>query len=70
MGKASQVASMRKCENIHLHMAPERRLLVMGISKSDAEAIGCQFEQNAIVYGETGENLELLMLRNFAAIKS
>ncbi len=43
---------------------PERSLLVLGIYKSEAEAIGCLFGQNAIVYGESGKNAELLILRN------
>ena len=42
---------------------PEKSLLILGISKEQAIAIGNEYEQNAIVYGEAGQTAQLLMLR-------
>ncbi len=42
---------------------PEKSLLILGISKEQAIAIGNEYEQNAIVYGEAGQTAQLLLLR-------
>ena len=42
---------------------PEKSLLILGISKAQAIAIGNEYEQNAIVYGEAGQAAQLLLLR-------
>ena len=42
---------------------PEKSLLILGISKEQAIAIGNEYEQNAIVYGEAGQAAQLLLLR-------
>ena len=42
---------------------PEKSLLILGISKEQAIAIGNEYEQNAIVYGEAGQAAKLLLLR-------
>jgi hypothetical protein len=42
---------------------PEKSLLILGISKEQAIAIGNEYEQNAIVYGEFGKAAQLLQLR-------
>ena len=42
---------------------PEKSLLILGISKEQAIAIGNEYEQNAIVYGEFGKAAQLLLLR-------
>lgn len=39
---------------------PERSLLVLGISKDEAIALGKRFEQNAIVTGQRGEKAQLV----------
>jgi len=41
---------------------PERSALVVGISRSDAEAVGRAFGQNAIVFVEKGRAPELVVL--------
>jgi len=41
---------------------PEPSLLVLGISRTRAEAIGREFEQNAIVFVHKGRAPELVML--------
>ena len=41
---------------------PEKSLLILGISKTDASALGNNFEQNAILIGEVGKVAELLLL--------
>ena len=41
---------------------PERSVLVIGISRADAEAAGRAFEQNAIVFVEKGRSPELVVL--------
>jgi Protein of unknown function (DUF3293) len=41
---------------------PEPSLLVLGISESDASALGRRFGQNAIVFGELGEPARLVWL--------
>ena len=43
---------------------PERSALVVGISRSDAEALGRVFEQNAIVFVEKGRSPELVVLKD------
>jgi hypothetical protein len=43
---------------------PERSVLVVGISRSDAEGVGRVFEQNAIVFVEKGRAPELVMIRD------
>ena len=42
---------------------PEKSLLILGISNEQAIAIGNEYEQNAIVYGEVGKAAQLLLLR-------
>jgi hypothetical protein len=42
---------------------PEKSLLILGITKVQAIAIGNEYEQNAIVYGEVGKAAQLLLLR-------
>jgi len=42
---------------------PERSVLVIGISRPDAEAVGRAFEQNAIVFVEKGRAPELVVLK-------
>ena len=42
---------------------PEKSLLILGITKEQAIAIGNEYEQNAIVYGEAGQAAQLLLLR-------
>ncbi len=42
---------------------PELSLLILGVSKVVALEIGRQFEQNAIVFGESQQVPELLLLR-------
>lgn len=44
---------------------PEKSLLILGIPKKEAIAIGIQFEQNAIVYGRINEPAELLHLFDY-----
>ena len=44
--------------------AAERSVLVIGISRSDAEAVGRAFEQNAIVFVEKGRAPELVLLKD------
>ncbi|MGB5081407.1 MAG: DUF3293 domain-containing protein [Burkholderiales bacterium] len=41
---------------------PERSVLVVGISRADAEAVGRAFEQNAILFVERGRAPELVLL--------
>jgi hypothetical protein len=41
---------------------PEPSLLILGIERFEAIAIGQRFEQNAIVYGELNQSAELLWL--------
>lgn len=41
---------------------PEQSLLVLGISRKQAERVGRTFEQNAIVFVEKGRAPELVML--------
>jgi len=41
---------------------PERSVLVVGISRADAEAVGRAFQQNAIVFLERGRPPELVLL--------
>ena len=41
---------------------PEESLFIIGITRADAIAIGQQFSQNAILYGELGQAIELLWL--------
>jgi len=41
---------------------PERSVLVVGISRADAEGVGRVFEQNAIVFVERGRAPELVLL--------
>jgi hypothetical protein len=43
---------------------PERSALVAGISRTDAEAVGRAFGQNAIVFVEKGRAPELVILRD------
>ena len=42
---------------------PEGSVLVVDISREEAEALGNRFEQNAIVYAEKGGSPELVLLR-------
>lgn len=44
---------------------PELSLLILGIPKNEAIAIGTKLEQNAIVYGRLNEPAELLQLVDF-----
>lgn len=44
--------------------AAERSVLVIGISRADAEAVGRAFEQNAIVFVEKGRAPELMLLKD------
>ena len=41
---------------------PEKSVLVVGISRPDAQAVGRAFEQNAIVFVEKGGSPELVLL--------
>jgi len=41
---------------------PERSVLVVGISRADAKAVGRAFEQNAILFVERGRSPELVLL--------
>lgn len=41
---------------------PEKSILILGITSSKAIAIGHQFEQNAVVYGELYQPTQLLWL--------
>ena len=41
---------------------PERSVLVVGISRAQAEAVGRAFEQNAIVFVEKGRAPELVLI--------
>jgi len=41
---------------------PELSLFIIGISKKDAIRIGNKYEQNAIVYGQTNQAPQLLIL--------
>jgi hypothetical protein len=41
---------------------PERSVLVVGISRADAEAVGRAFEQNAVLFVERGRAPELVLL--------
>jgi hypothetical protein len=43
---------------------PELSLFILGISKEEASLIGKKFEQNAIVYGKTNSEPELLILNS------
>jgi hypothetical protein len=43
---------------------PELSLFIIGISKEDASLIGTKFEQNAIVYGKTNSEPELIILNS------
>jgi hypothetical protein len=43
---------------------PEPSLLVLGISRAQAEAVGRSFEQNAIVFVEKGRAPELVVIRD------
>jgi hypothetical protein len=43
---------------------PERSVLVVGISRADAEAAGRAFEQNAILFIERGRAPELVLLND------
>src|SRR3989441_11556762 len=43
---------------------PERSALVVGIPRSDAEALGRGFEQNAIVFVEKGRSPEVVGLKD------
>jgi hypothetical protein len=43
---------------------PELSLFIMGISKEEASLIGTKFEQNAIVYGKTNSEPELIILNS------
>ena len=42
--------------------APEPSMLIVGISRADAETVGRVFEQNAIVFVEKGRAPELVVL--------
>lgn len=48
------------------HWPPEKSLFVLGISRTNAIDLGRQFEQNAILYGELAQPVELLWLVNKA----
>jgi Protein of unknown function (DUF3293) len=39
---------------------PEKSVFVFNISKAEAARLGREFEQNGIVYGEKGEEIELV----------
>jgi len=43
---------------------PELSLFIIGISKEEASLIGKRFEQNAIVFGKTNSEPELLILND------
>jgi hypothetical protein len=43
---------------------PERSVLVVGVSRPDAESVGRAFEQNAIVFVEKGRPPELVLIRD------
>ena len=43
---------------------PELSLFILGISKEEASLIGKKFEQNAIVYGKTNSEPELIILNS------
>jgi uncharacterized protein len=43
--------------------SPEPSVLILGIPRAEAEALGRRFEQNAIVYVEKGAAPELVLLR-------
>lgn len=43
---------------------PELSLLIVGITKEDSITIGNKFEQNAIVYGKSDSEPELLILND------
>ncbi len=43
---------------------PELSLFIMGISKEESSLIGEKFEQNAIVYGKTNSEPELIILNS------
>ncbi len=40
---------------------PEESLLIAGLSRPEAKALGRRFEQNAVVYGEVGGVAELVI---------
>lgn len=46
----------------------EPSLLILGISRGEAEALGRRFEQNAIVYVEKGGPAELVLLRRMRLV--
>ena len=48
--------------------SPEPSLLVLGIARADAEALGRRLEQNAIVFIERGRAPELLLLRRMRLV--
>jgi hypothetical protein len=48
---------------VYCFRPPEKSLLILGINKEQAIAIGNEYEQNAIVYGEVGQAAQLLLLR-------
>jgi hypothetical protein len=41
---------------------PEQSILIVGIKLAEAIALGQQFQQNAIVYGELGQSTQLIWL--------
>ena len=47
---------------------PEASLLILGISRCEAEALGRRFEQNAIVFAETGKPVELVLLEKMRLV--
>ena len=44
----------------NLDWAPERSVLVLGISKDDAVILGKRFDQNAVVIGQRGSKAKLV----------
>lgn len=42
---------------------PEPNLLILGVGKNDAVRLGQQFGQLAVVYGELGQEAELVVCR-------
>ena len=46
----------------------EPSLLILGISRAEAEALGRRLEQNAIVYVEKGDAAELVLLRRMRLV--
>jgi putative PIN family toxin of toxin-antitoxin system len=50
------------------HWSAEPSLLVLGIARADAEALGRRLEQNAIVFVEQGRAPELVLLRRMRLV--